>query len=110
MEATIFNTELGATHTVTISSSSSIENESCHLLTNDGLQYAFIDGFHVPNIEIIGGDGLECGVKVDVVSLDMIGQWTLIARGSQRGSPTVTHVERRRNFTIRIEGNLSYLN
>lgn len=76
-------------------------------MTPDGLQYAFIDGFHVPNVEILEENGVECGVTVNVESLDMLGEWTLIARAT-RTAP-LAQIERRRPFTIRIEGN-QYLN
>ncbi|KAJ8711830.1 hypothetical protein PYW08_008784 [Mythimna loreyi] len=98
----IFDSELEASHRITITEEFGIEHESCHILTPDGLQYAFLDGFNVPNVEIVEETGVECGVRVNVTSLDMLGHYTLIARATRR-FPTITQIEKRRPFTIRIE-------
>ncbi|KAJ8709262.1 hypothetical protein PYW07_009088 [Mythimna separata] len=98
----IFDSELEASHRIAISNAVWVQHESCHLLTPDGLQYAFIDGFNVPNVQILEETGMECGVRVNVTSLDMLGQYTLIARAT-RTVPAIAHIERRRPFTIRIE-------
>ncbi|XP_022815519.1 uncharacterized protein LOC111348841 [Spodoptera litura] len=99
----IIDTKLETTHRVTIASTSSVENESCHILTPTGLQYAFITGFNVSNVEIVTGSGIDCGVEVHVYNTEMIGDWTLISRAVRRSGTTATHIERRRTFSIHVE-------
>lgn len=69
-------------------------------MTPNGLQYAFIDGFHIPYVEILEENGVECGITMDVLDLDMLGDWVLIARATRSSTP----IERRLHFTIHIEG------
>lgn len=101
MTELIVDTKMGASHRVVINSVGFVENESCHLVTPNGLQYAFIAGFKMPNVEIIESHGVECGVMINVLTLDMLGNWTLIARATRLSVP----IERRLSFTIRVEGN-----
>lgn len=86
--------------------SSGVENESCHILTPTGLQYAFITGFNVSNVEIVNGNGVACGVVVHVVNTDMIGDWTLISRDVRTSGSIRTHIERRKTFSIHVEGKM----
>ncbi|XP_075984702.1 uncharacterized protein LOC142982192 isoform X2 [Anticarsia gemmatalis] len=97
----LINTAMGTTHSITISSNVFTETDSCHLITPDGLQYAFIDGFDVPGVTIIKGSNTDCGVTVQLIDYSTIGNWTLIARGTRLSEP----LERRQPFTIRVEDN-----
>uniref|UniRef100_A0A2A4J868 Immunoglobulin domain-containing protein n=1 Tax=Heliothis virescens TaxID=7102 RepID=A0A2A4J868_HELVI len=99
----IFDTKFGSTNTITIPTASFVENESCHLVTPSGRQYAFIPGYNIPNVEFIEGNGIACGVLINVASLDQLGEWTLISRAARLSAP----IERRRPFSIRIEETLS---
>lgn len=74
--------------------------DSCHIRTPDGLQYEIMDGFNVAGVEVIEGNGIECGVIVHVLSEEAIGTWTLIARGTRSSQL----IERRLAFTINVEG------
>lgn len=97
----IIDAQMNTSHNIVIKKAAFVENESCHLVTPTGLQYALIDGFNVPGVEILVENGVECGIKLDVNSFDMIGTWTLIARATKLYVP----IERRQPFTIHVEGN-----
>ncbi|CAH0677897.1 unnamed protein product [Spodoptera exigua] len=103
----VIDTKLDTTHRVTITSTKDVENESCHIVTPSGLQYAFIAGFNLSNVEIVTGTGIECGVELHVYNTDMIGDWTLISRATRTSGTTITHVERRRTFSIHVEETLA---
>lgn len=95
------NTIINTTHRIVVSSVSLLQHESCHIIAPDGRQYAFIDGFNVPNVEIINENFVECGVILHVAEENMVGTWTLLARARSFADP----IERRLPVTIRVEGN-----
>ncbi|CAB3233331.1 unnamed protein product [Arctia plantaginis] len=95
------NTKMNTSHRFTINSASIIQGESCHIIAPDGRQYAFIDGFNVPNVEIINEDFVECGVILHVVEENMIGTWTILGRARSLSDS----IERRLPVTIRVEEN-----
>ncbi|XP_047034599.1 uncharacterized protein LOC124640740 [Helicoverpa zea] len=99
----IVDTDMGSTNTITIPTASFVVTESCHILTPSGLQYAFIPGYNIPNVEFIQGSGIACGVMINVTCVDLLGEWTLISRAARYSTP----IERRRPFSIRIEETLS---
>lgn len=77
------------------------KTDSCHIQTPDGLQYTIMEGFNIPGVEVIEGDNLSCGVLINVVSEDLIGNWTLISRKTQY---TSDYLEQRLPITIYVEG------
>lgn len=93
--------DIGTSQRLLIQSSEFITGESCHILTPAGLQYAIMDGFNVPGVEIIEDHEVECGVIVHVLSEEAVGTWTLIARATRMSSLLI---ERRLSFTIDVEG------
>lgn len=61
-----------------------------------------MEGFNVPGVEIVTNSEIACGVKIDLKSEDLIGNWTLILRETRWGTD---FLERRSPFTIYVEGN-----
>lgn len=59
-----------------------------------------MEGFNVPNVEIINDSRFACGVHINLLAEDLLGEWTLIARSTR----TSDAIERRLTFTIRVEG------
>lgn len=76
-----------------------LNNEKCYLVKPDGTQYDFED-MHISDVEIINYITVACGIKIYVSTVEMLGRWTLISRGTR----SVEVVERRLPFTIFLEG------
>ncbi|CAD0204884.1 unnamed protein product [Chrysodeixis includens] len=96
-------TKIGASHDFSINTQLSANHESCHLKTPQGLQYILMEGFNVPNVEILTDSRIECGVQINVPTEDMLGEWTLFSRSMRLSDP----IERRLTFTLRIEETFS---
>lgn len=94
-------TDMGSSHNIVINKAAFYTEQSCHVLTPDGLQYQIMDGFSLPGVTVVEGDNIECGIIVNVESEKQIGTWTLIGRALRFQDPH----ERRLPFTISVEGN-----
>lgn len=91
-------TRLGTSQRITISNGWSFEN--CHVRTPANLQYKVMEGFNVPNVQVIEDANINCGVTIYVESEKQVGTWTLISREGFNSD-----VERRLQFTIDVDGN-----
>ncbi|XP_062525413.1 uncharacterized protein LOC101737697 [Bombyx mori] len=94
-----YDTEIGATHEIIINRGDFIKSESCQIRTPSGRQYTLMDGFNLQGIEIIEDTNVECGIRMTVLSEDMVGEWVLISKVTMLSDP----MERRLVFKIHIE-------
>lgn len=95
----LFNTKIGATHSLIIPEFDFVSSERCLILNPEGLQQN-LETANIQAIKIIEDPNVACGVNITVLSEDVVGQWSLVSRG-QRFDELL---ERRLVFTIRVEG------
>lgn len=98
LNAQRLSTRLGTSNKVTIGRSHNFE--SCHVRSPNNLQYKIMQGFSVPNVQILDDDNINCGITIYIQSEDEVGTWTLISREGGNS-------ERRLEFTIDVNGRLS---
>ncbi|CAG5014603.1 unnamed protein product [Parnassius apollo] len=94
-----FVTKIGESHELKIPEYDFLNSEKCYIVTPDGNQYD-VEMTQINGIEVIKDDNVACGVKVHIVSEQMIGDWMLISRGTRYSTEVV---ERRLPFTIILE-------
>ncbi|XP_037303325.1 uncharacterized protein LOC115453331 [Manduca sexta] len=94
-----FDTQIGENVSVSIGAQRFISRESCHIRTPAGRQYIMAEHFNLPGVTPFTNQNVECGVRVTVLSEDMIGEWVLISRGNSVDNP----IERRQRFIIHAE-------
>ncbi|CAK1594014.1 unnamed protein product [Parnassius mnemosyne] len=105
MDPGYFVTKIGESHNLKIPEYDFLNSEKCYIVTPDGKQYD-VEISQIYGIEVIKDYNVACGVKVHVVSEQMIGDWTLISRGIRYSTEVV---ERRLPFTIILEETVNAL-
>lgn len=77
-----------------------MNSNECYIITPGGERHD-IEHLQLYGIEAITDYNVACGVKVHIVSEDMVGDWMLVSRATRFSTEVV---ERRLPFTIVIEG------
>ncbi|XP_013186228.2 uncharacterized protein LOC106131619 [Amyelois transitella] len=102
MDPIYFITAIDAQHTIVADPNTNTRfvTESCHVRTANGLQYAIMEGFNLPGVEVVQqGSNQRCTIRVNVKNEDFIGEWMLISREQRNSVP----VEVRQPFIIFVE-------
>ncbi|XP_013166200.1 PREDICTED: uncharacterized protein LOC106116755 isoform X1 [Papilio xuthus] len=94
-----FVTKIGETHKVKIPEYDFLNSNECYIITQNGERHD-IEHMQLYGIEAINDYNVACGVKVHIVSEDMVGDWMLVSRATRFSTEIV---ERRLPFTIVIE-------
>ncbi|XP_013147609.1 PREDICTED: uncharacterized protein LOC106110352 isoform X2 [Papilio polytes] len=94
-----FVTKIGETHKVKIPEYDFLNSNECYIITPGGERHD-IEHLQLYGIEAITDYNVACGVKVHIVSEDMVGDWMLVSRATRFSTEVV---ERRLPFTIVIE-------
>ncbi|CAK1545508.1 unnamed protein product [Leptosia nina] len=101
LEQQTFTTYLGGSKSFAIETFAAITSESCDIITPNGDKYDLKNETAlIPGIYLQSSADRMCGVRIDVVSEDFAGNWTLIEKGYRYSTP----IERRLPIIIYMEG------
>ncbi|XP_068619579.1 uncharacterized protein [Battus philenor] len=98
LEPGYFNTKIGEIHEIKIPEYVFYNTEECYIIAPDGQRHD-LEHLDIYGMEVIKDFNVACGVKIEITSENMVGNWMLVARGTKYSTDVI---ERRLQFTIVI--------